>query len=138
MIDRVRTAVAELRATRPAPVEISGFFWMQGGSDSERVRSAVSYRSNLTRFIRAVRRDLGAPKLPFVIGRISDLRHGSKTRFQYSHVVRKGQDAAADSIPAAYLVSTDGLERATESRIHFSSRGTLELGRRFVKPSIPL
>src|SRR5918996_149534 len=61
MISRVRSAVADLRRTRPAEVRIAGFFWMQGESDSERLGPAEAYEANLGAFVRAVRKDLRAP-----------------------------------------------------------------------------
>ena len=133
LISRVRRAVVGLQNTYNAPVRFSGFFWMQGESDSERLRSAKAYKANLAAFVRSVRRDLDAPNLPFVIGRIADLRRDNPKQFRFSDVVRSGQHEVARSVPNAYLVSTDGLERAPDTRIHFSSRGTYDLGRRFVR-----
>jgi hypothetical protein len=138
MITRVRSAVANLRLTKDAPVRIAGFFWMQGEGDSDSLTQARAYETNLSAFVRAVRRDLRAPRLPFVLGRIGDLRLESSAHFQYSGVVRKGQADVARTVPNTYMVSTDGLERAPASRIHLSSLGTYELGRRFVKSSYPL
>ena len=131
MISRVRDAVTSLRTTRRVPVEISGFFWMQGESDSERFIPAAAYDDNLASFIRSVRTDLRSPRLPFVIGRIRDLRRDMPYRYQYSDAVRKSQAEVARTVPHTYLVPTEGLER-TSGRLHFSSRGTFELGRRFV------
>lgn len=133
MLSRVRRAVANLEQTRDAPVRYSGFFWMQGESDAEALQMARAYRANLTTFVRAVRRDLAAPELPFVIGRIADLRRDDPKKFAFSDIVRKSQQDVARSMPNAHLVSTDGLERAHQARIHFSSRGTYDLGRRFIR-----
>ncbi|HYZ93249.1 MAG TPA: sialate O-acetylesterase [Actinomycetota bacterium] len=138
LIARVREAVGTLRATREASVDLAGFFWMQGEADSERLRAASAYEGNLARFVRSVRRDLRAPSLPFVFGRITDLRRDSDVHFQYSHVVRRGQAGVARNVANTFMVSTDDLERARAQRIHFSSRGTYDLGRRFVKPAYPL
>lgn len=133
LLNRVRRAVEQLKSTHNAPVRFSGFFWMQGESDSQLLRSANAYKDNLAGFVRAIRRDLDAPAMPFVIGRIADLRRDNPRQFRYSDVVRRGQREVTASVPNTYLVSTDGLERSTEARIHFSSRGTYDLGRRFVR-----
>lgn len=137
LIARVRRAADQLRQTRQAPVRIAGFFWMQGESDARFEQSATTYAGNLSAFIRAVRRDLAAPRLPFVIGRITDLRRENPGRFLYSDHVRRAQQDVARSDPRTFLVTTDDLERAN-TRIHFSSRGTYDLGRRFVRPAFPL
>lgn len=134
MISRVRVAVADLKRTRTGPVHLAGFFWMQGEADSDHLKSAAAYETNLRAFVRAVRQDFDAPGLPFVLGRIGDLRRDNSSHFQYSQVVRRAQADVARNVPGTYMVSSDGLERAA-TRIHFSSRGTYELGRRFVERS---
>jgi alpha-galactosidase len=47
--------------------ELAGFGWHQGWND--RINQAFNdeYEKNLANFIRDVRKDLGVPKLPFVI-----------------------------------------------------------------------
>lgn len=46
-------------------LELAGFVWFQGWNDQYGAEN--EYRSNMEHFIRDVRKDLGAPKLPFVI-----------------------------------------------------------------------
>ena len=48
--------------------EIAGFAWHQGWSDSISARAASEYQENLANLIRDLRRDLGVPELPVVIG----------------------------------------------------------------------
>ena len=47
-------------------LEIAGFVWFQGFSDQSPERAA-EYEKNLACFIRDLRKDLNAPKMPFVI-----------------------------------------------------------------------
>jgi alpha-galactosidase len=47
-------------------LEIAGFVWFQGWNDQYGAEG--EYESNMKHFIHDVRKDLGAPKLPFVIG----------------------------------------------------------------------
>ena len=47
--------------------EIAGFFWHQGWNDGTRRGFAQEYQKNMTNFIKDVRKELGNPKLPFVI-----------------------------------------------------------------------
>lgn len=138
LIERVRQATSSLRETTGRPTKLAGFFWMQGESDAARLTDARPYGQRLTSFIKAVRTDLRAPALTFVVGRIQDLRKFSPRLGRYSDVVRAEQARVARKLRNVFLVSTDGLERDWLSPIHFSSRGTLELGRRFVPKSIPL
>jgi carbohydrate esterase-like sialic acid-specific acetylesterase len=137
MIERLRYAVAILRAETNRETEVAGFFWMQGESDSKTLPQARRYDELLTDFISAVRRDLASPGLPFVFGRIQDMRKTAPKLGRYSDVVREGQAEVARTVPGAFLVSTDGLERDAKSPIHFSTRGTLELGRLFASSLRP-
>jgi len=50
--------------------ELAGFIWFQGWNDMISADATKEYTSNLTAFIRDVRRDLKAEKLPFVIGQM--------------------------------------------------------------------
>jgi len=137
LLARVTEAKRQLEADTGKAVRIAGFFWMQGESDAQFSESASGYAKNLTGFIASVRRDLHAPNMPFVIGRIADLRWVDD-RLQFSAVVREAQARVARTVPHAYLVSTDGLEHAALSSIHFSTRGTVDLGRRFGDVKAPL
>jgi alpha-galactosidase len=46
---------------------LSGFGWHQGWNDRINQKFNAEYESNMARFIRDIRKDLGAPALPFVI-----------------------------------------------------------------------
>ena len=133
MIDGTRYAIRKLAARLKAPVRVGGFFWMQGESDSNTYAHATSYAANLRELIASVRADLRAPKLPFVIGQIDDVRKYYPVVLPYSHIVRAEQMRVAKTDPHTFLVPTDGLTHAAASRVHFSSEGTIDLGRRFVQ-----
>jgi hypothetical protein len=137
LIARVRYATHELSTVMGRGTRIAGFFWMQGEADSRYSFSSHSYARHLTHFIAKARHDLHASRMPFVIGRVADGRLFWPS-MHYSGVVRSQQAKVARDVFRAYLVSTDGLERAVSSRIHFSTKGTVGLGRRFVRRDIPL
>ncbi|MCX7046915.1 MAG: sialate O-acetylesterase [Candidatus Sumerlaeota bacterium] len=71
IVTRTKDALANLGANFPelkgARWEIAGFGWHQGWND--RVNQAFNdeYEKNMAHFIRDIRRDLDAPKMPFVI-----------------------------------------------------------------------
>ncbi len=48
-------------------LELAGFAWHQGWNDRVNQEFNDQYEQNLANFIRDIRRDLGAPQLPFVI-----------------------------------------------------------------------
>ena len=47
--------------------ELAGFFWHQGWNDATGKQFAQEYESNMTNFIKDMRKDLGNESLPFVI-----------------------------------------------------------------------
>ncbi|MDP6337139.1 MAG: sialate O-acetylesterase, partial [Verrucomicrobiota bacterium] len=81
MLKEYREGLADARRKFPGleglEPELAGFFWFQGWNDMVdsgtyptrgQPGSYDAYSKNLAHFIRDVRRDLKAPKLPFVIG----------------------------------------------------------------------
>lgn len=76
MITEIRDALANLktdfRAYNGAGYELAGFVWYQGWNDGVDPEHAVpAYETNLVNLIKDVRKDLGAPKLPVVIGELT-------------------------------------------------------------------
>ncbi len=85
MVEHVKRVLADPARVCPAydarqGYEIAGFIWLQGFNDmvdsnyyprqpkGQAAKRFVGYSELLTHFIRDVRKDLGAPKMPFVIG----------------------------------------------------------------------
>ncbi len=72
MIAGVKKQLKNLKADFPEydgkGYEIVGFGWHQGWNDGCGAKDVAEYEKNMGNFIRDVRKDLGAAKLPFVIG----------------------------------------------------------------------
>ena len=82
MLDHIRKVLGDIKRVYPdynarSGYELAGFVWFQGWNDMVdsgtyptrgQPGSYDSYSKNLVHFIRDVRKDLQAPKLPFVIG----------------------------------------------------------------------
>ncbi|MCY3019435.1 MAG: sialate O-acetylesterase [Planctomycetota bacterium] len=72
LISGVKEQLADLKRDFPdyddKGYEIVGFGWHQGWQDGCAQNMAEEYEKNMANFIRDVRKDLGVPKLPFVIG----------------------------------------------------------------------
>lgn len=65
-----KAALANVKTLVPGSdgrYELAGFGWHQGWNDRINDQFNAEYESNLTHFIHDIRKDLGAPKLPFVI-----------------------------------------------------------------------
>lgn len=123
LLDRLAAARAALEAEGRA-VHLRALVWIQGESDS----GSTTYAADLTAFIEALRDDTGERELPVFLG--------LKTDFAVSTgVVVTAQQQVAAADPDVVYVDTVGAEAA--SRAHFSSMGTLEVGRRFAEALLP-
>jgi alpha-L-fucosidase 2 len=76
MLADIREALASLKTDFPgydsSGYELAGFVWYQGWNDGcDPKRAVPEYEQNLVNFIRDVRKDLAAPRLPFVIGELT-------------------------------------------------------------------
>lgn len=76
MVAEVREALANLKKDFPAydgaPVELAGFVWYQGWNDGVNPKTAVpEYEQNLAHLIRDIRKELGVPKLPVIVGELT-------------------------------------------------------------------
>jgi len=82
LIQHVKDVLGNLKPLFPdydgSGYELAGFGWHQGWND--RVNQAFNdeYEKNLANFIRDVRKDLGVPKLPFVIAETGMSGHGER------------------------------------------------------------
>ena len=74
MMKEIKTTLAELGQRFPAykgqGYEIAGFVWFHGWNDHLDAKMADGYATNMENLIRDVRKDLGVPKLPVVIGQM--------------------------------------------------------------------
>lgn len=103
---------------------LRGMIWHQGEADVS--AGAALYVTNLTNFIQCVRRDLGSPRLPFVIGEIAT---------NHPPAFRQAQASATNLVVGTSFASADGL--TTGDGLHFRTAGVLELGRRYANAMIP-
>lgn len=98
MLEEIRETLAGYEAMFPAlkgkQLEIAGFVWFQGWNDQ--YGAEHEYESNLAHFIRDVRKDLKAPKLPFVIGVMG--QNGSKPAKGAMLIIQQAQ-LAMEALP---------------------------------------
>lgn len=108
MLAEVRTTLAELDVRFPdlkgRKPEIAGFVWFQGWNDHINPAFADAYAANLECLIRDVRKDLGVPGLPVVVGQMG--QNGFKPAEGGMKKVKEAQAAAA-KLPGVKAVATD-------------------------------
>ena len=79
-------------ALKGKTLELAGFVWFQGWNDQYGAEN--EYESNMKHFIKDVRKDLNAPKLPFVIAVMG--QNGSKPATGAMLTIQKAQLAMND------------------------------------------
>jgi alpha-galactosidase len=111
MMDEVEKTLANLKALFPdyqgQRPEIAGFIWFQGWNDMINPDYTAEYTTNLAHFIRDIRRDLKAPKLPFVIGVMGvdgDKASGNVKKFKDAQAAVMAMPDFKDNVA---LVQTD-------------------------------
>lgn len=118
MIEHVKKVLADLKRVVPSydaaqGYELAGFAWFQGWNDMvdngtypnrDKPGGYDAYSTVLAHFIRDVRKDLNAPKLPFVIGVIgvggpTDEYGPDQQRYKSTHQNMRDAMAAPASLP---------------------------------------
>ena len=89
VMDNSGTLFPALKGKTP---ELAGFVWFQGWNDQYGAEN--EYESNMKHFIKDVRKDLNAPKLPFVIAAMG--QNGSKPATGAMLTIQKAQLAMND------------------------------------------
>lgn len=117
----------------PKPASVT-FCWMQGERDAREKLSAAYYDA-LKQLITNLRRDLKAPKMNFVIGRLSDFGKPDYTDWQN---VRKAQVKLAEEDELGAWVDCDDLNNKEKNGVkrddlHYTQEGYELLGRRYVR-----
>ena len=112
---------------------IEAMIWMQGEGDTFNKQRASQYARNLTYFIRALRYDLKAPKLPFIMGVIDPIGRD----FPEVSLVQQKQREVNASVANTYLIPAEGIEKIYDN-IHFNALGQLAMGKRFAHKYITL
>lgn len=124
MVTAVNASVAALRAQHPdKDVQITGFFWMQGESDTD----GPAYQANLTNFIARVRQDFGNPNLPFIIGQLGAMWTGNAISQAQAAVATPGRSTYVHD---TRLVTTADLPVIFDN-MHFNTVGVQKLGDRY-------
>jgi dipeptidyl-peptidase-4 len=98
MVREVKTTLANLPDVMPdygdRGYKIAGLVWFQGFNDVINDDFRKEYAENLVNFIRDVRRELGVPRLPVVVGELG--MDGVKVNPRYAHkhyALREAQEA---------------------------------------------
>ncbi len=103
MIAEVRAVLADIKAVYPdydgSGFELSGLVWFQGFNDVINNEFRAEYGANMVHFIRDVRKDLGVPKLPIVIGELGMDGVEVNPRWAHKHYALRAAQEAPSKMP---------------------------------------
>lgn len=113
------------------------FLWMQGERDAK-TNLAAAYRESMETLVGNLRKDLDAPGMHFVIGRLSDF----STSGQWE-TVRAAQVAVAEADPRGAWVDTDDTNNKEKDGrkwddLHYTEDGYDLFGRRLARQAVRL
>lgn len=111
------------------------FVWVQGESDAN-AKDAENYEARLEDMLSALRAEFGAPNLPALVG--FNVHFGNDKNPFVARIVEAQKQFAAKDPRRSRYVDTDGAETLLPSRTHFTSKGTLEIGKRYADALLEL
>ena len=110
---------------------IAAVLWHQGESDCGSEEAVLRHKAKFCEMITALRRDLGDPTLPLVIGELSDKSDREKWKMGDRPILMNQQyRELAEALPACGVASAEGLTLKSDG-IHFDSVSLREFGKRY-------
>ena len=111
---------------------IKGMIWHQGESDSDKQANADSYGTRLTGMIADLRKDLGQPELPIVVGQLGEFLALTPDKFPHAATVQAAIKKIPDTVPRTGYADSAGLGHKGD-KLHFNAEAAKELGIRFAR-----
>jgi hypothetical protein len=113
---------------------LKGILWHQGESDSTEALAAA-YEAKLHDLITRLRRELGAPEVPFLVGQMG--RFPDQPWDNAHRLVDTAHESVPAKIPHSAFVSSAGLQHKGD-KVHFDAASYRELGRRYAEAFLKL
>ncbi|GAB2799530.1 sialate O-acetylesterase [Rhabdobacter roseus] len=107
---------------------IKAILWHQGENDSNPEKAQV-YEQKLEAFIQRLRKDINAPKVPFIMGTLGDFYTQKNPN---ALLINKILTEFPEKNPNVYVVSAAGLTDKGDTT-HFDAASARELGKRYAE-----
>jgi hypothetical protein len=111
--------------------KLSGIIWHQGESDCLDEADLLAHKEMFLTMARAMRKELGAEELPFIIGEISDLITVGNIGTKADYINARYREAA-EALGCSAVVSCEGLTLNSD-HLHFDAPSLREFGSRYAK-----
>ena len=131
--DAIRHAKAAMKAGA-----LKGVLWHQGESDTVEQTRTDAYEKRLHRLIEDVRKDLGSPQLPFIVGNLAEFYGTGKDHKAPDRVARIARiKEILRSLPGKVahtgFVESTGCSPAAQAKVHFDRKSCVLMGKRYAK-----
>lgn len=111
--------------------KLSGILWHQGESDCLDEKDLAAHKEKFLTMARAMRRELGAEDIPFIVGEISDLITVGKIGTKAAQMNSQYREALKE-LPMSAMVSAEGLTLLSDN-LHFNAQSQREFGLRYAR-----
>lgn len=118
-----------LARARAAGGRITGVLWYQGETDARDMAAARRWGAAFAELAQAFRRDLAAPRLPFVVVRLADAPARAEDVGRYPGWTMVQEAQARLRIRCVAVVRADGLPRLADD-LHLTTAAQRVLGKR--------
>lgn len=115
-----------VRRVKAVGGKVTGLIWYQGESDAN-AESQALYKERMRKFIAAVRRDLDAPKLPFLYVQIGPFYTDPEVAIHWDAIKNDQLEVEKDLAPAGMVASIDA---GLADQIHLDTASGRRIGRR--------
>ena len=131
--DAIRHAKAAMQAGT-----LKGVLWHQGESDTVEQTRTDAYEKRLHRLIEDVRKDLGSPQLPFIVGNLAEFYgtgkdHKAPDRVARITKIKEILRSLPKKVPHTGFVESTGCSPAARAKVHFDRKSCLLMGKRYAK-----
>lgn len=125
-----RNAIFQAKLAMESSI-LTGILWHQGEADCFEGLHAT-YKTRLAKFIENLRKDIGIPEIPIVMGGLGDfLKLTSFTEYiENTDTINKATQEVADADDFLGFASAKGLS-ANSDNVHFNAESLHELGIRY-------
>ena len=136
--DAIRHAKAGMQAGT-----LKGVLWHQGESDTVEQTRTDAYEKRLHRLIEDVRKDLGSPQLPFIVGNLAEFYgtgkdHKAPDRVARITKIKEILRSLPKKVPHTGFVESTDCTPAARAKVHFDRKSCVLLGKRYAKVYIEM
>ena len=117
---------------------LKGALWHQGESDTVEQTRTDAYEKRLHLLIEDVRKDLGYPQLPFIVGNLAEFYgtgqdHKAPDRVARITKIKEILRRLPKKVPHTGFVESTGCSPAARAKVHFDRKSSLLMGKRYAK-----